>query len=183
MNDMKRLDVISLIEPLRRYARVLTRDASQAEDLVQDTLVRAYERRMTFHAGGNLRAWLLSVLHNMFIDQQRRQKAESRRSQGMAEITPIAVAADQETRVRLQQIQQAFLSLPDEQRSALHLVTIEGLSYQEAATTLDIPIGTLMSRLGRARAALRAFEEGQSQDPRTAGKPRPALRIVGGSHD
>jgi RNA polymerase sigma-70 factor (ECF subfamily) len=68
MNDPKRLDVIGLIEPLRRYARVLTRDASQAEDLVQDTLVRAYERHATFRASGNLRAWLLSVLHNTFID-------------------------------------------------------------------------------------------------------------------
>jgi RNA polymerase sigma-70 factor (ECF subfamily) len=183
MNDPKRLDVIGLIEPLRRYARALTRDASQAEDLVQDTLVRAYERHRTFRASGNLRAWLLSVLHNTFIDQRRRQNAELRHSEGMAELTLSAVPADQESRVRLQQIQQAFLSLPDEQRSVLHLVTIEGLSYQEAATTLDIPLGTLMSRLGRARAALRAFEEGQSQDPSTAGRSRPALRIVGGSHD
>jgi RNA polymerase sigma-70 factor (ECF subfamily) len=125
MKDTKRFDVISLIEPLRHYARSLTRDASQAEDLVQDTLVRAYERQTTFRASGNLRAWLLSVLHNTFMDQ-RRQSAEIRRSQGMAEITPIVAAADQESRIRLQRIQQAFLSLPDEQRSALHLVTIEG---------------------------------------------------------
>ncbi len=183
MNDTKRPDVLTLLEPLRRYARSLTRDESRAEDLVQDTLVRAYERHGTFRVGGNLRSWLLSILHNAFIDERRRDKAEAQRMEQVAHLTTAAAASDQESRVRLLQIQQAFLRLPDEQRSALHLVAIEGLSYQEAAAALDVPLGTLMSRLGRARATLRAFEEGQSLVPSAAGKPRPALRIVGGSHD
>jgi RNA polymerase sigma-70 factor (ECF subfamily) len=83
--------------------------------------------------------------------------------------------------VRLRQIQQAFMSLPEEQRAVLHLVAIEGLSYQEAAESLGIPVGTLMSRLGRARAALRTFEAGPAQA--AVGRPRPNLRVVGGSHD
>lgn len=177
------MDVIGLLGPLRRYARSLTRDESQAEDLVQDALVRAYERRGTFRPGGNLRGWLLSILHNTFIDDRRRHAAEARRTQSLAEQTEASAPADQDTRVRLRQIQQAFLGLPDEQRAALHLVAIEGLSYQEAAAALDIPIGTLMSRLGRARAALRAFEAGHELPGATPGKPRPNLRIVGGSRE
>ena len=86
----------------------------------------------------------------------------------------------QESRVRLQQVQAAFLSLPDEQRAALHLVAIEGLSYQEAANALNIPVGTLMSRLGRARATLRGFEAGATCRSRPKASVR-SLRIVGGS--
>jgi RNA polymerase sigma-70 factor (ECF subfamily) len=183
MTRTQRPDVLALLEPLRRYARSLTRDESQAEDLVQDTLVRAYERHGTFRTGGNLRAWLLSILHNTFVDDHRRERAEARRREQAADLAPSAAPAEQESRVRLQQIQRAFLNLPDEQRSALHLVAIEGLSYREAATTLQIPLGTLMSRLSRARVALRSLEEGAGQGSGPAERPRPQLRLIGGSHD
>jgi RNA polymerase sigma factor (sigma-70 family) len=179
MKNATRTDVIGLLGPLQRYARSLTRDESQAEDLVQDTLVRAYERRGSFRSGGNLRGWLLSILHNTFIDHRRRHVAESRRLEQVLSLTDTAVPPEQESRVQLQQVQTAFMSLPDEQRAALHLVAIEGLSYQEAATALKIPVGTLMSRLGRARAALRGFEAGAGVQPSEA--KRPGLRIVGGS--
>jgi RNA polymerase sigma-70 factor (ECF subfamily) len=182
MNDPKRMDVIGLLGPLRRYARSLTRDDHQAEDLVQETLVRAYERSGAFRVGGNLRGWLLSILHNTFIDECRRRKAETRRMERLSEIAVSAAPADQESHLHLQQIQQAFLCLPEEQRAALHLVAIEGLPYQEAASALGIPLGTLMSRLGRARAALRALDAGQGQLRIAAGKPRPVLRVVGGSN-
>jgi RNA polymerase sigma factor (sigma-70 family) len=165
---------------LRRYARSLARDESQAEDLVQDTLVRAYERRSSFRPGGNLRGWLLSILHNTFIDHRRRHVAEFRRLEQAAALADTVVPPEQESRLRLQQVQAAFTSLPDEQRAALHLVAIEGLSYQEAANALKIPVGTLMSRLGRARATLRGFEAGTDLAPLSEGK-RPSLRIVGGS--
>ncbi|WP_445504023.1 sigma-70 family RNA polymerase sigma factor [Microvirga sp. G4-2] len=180
MNDTKRMDVIGLLGPLRRYARSLTRDETQAEDLVQDTLVRAYERRASFRSGGNLRGWLLSILHNTFIDQRRRHVAEYRRLEQAAAFVDTEAPPEQESRVRLQQVQTAFMSLPDEQRAALHLVAIEGLPYQEAADALKIPVGTLMSRLGRARAALRGFEAG-SDLSRPAQNKSPSLRIVGGS--
>ncbi|WP_414472153.1 sigma-70 family RNA polymerase sigma factor [Microvirga sp. M2] len=180
MNDAKHTDVIGLLEPLRRYARSLARDEANAEDLVQDTLVRAYERRSSFQSGGNLRGWLLSILHNTFIDTRRRRAAEFRRLEQAAALADSAVPPEQESRVRLRQVQAAFMSLPDEQRAALHLVAIEGLSYQEAANALKIPVGTLMSRLGRARAALRGFEAGTDLS-QTPGTKRPSLRIVGGS--
>src|SRR4051812_18823939 len=150
MNDPKRTDVIGLLGPLRRYARSLTRDEAQAEDLVQDTLVRAYERRGSFRSSGNLRGWLLLILHNTLIDDRRRPAAETRRVQQAAELADSLAPDAPDSRIRLQQIQAAFMTLPEEQRAALHLVAIEGLPYQEAADALGIPVGTLMSRLGRA---------------------------------
>jgi RNA polymerase sigma-70 factor (ECF subfamily) len=172
------MDVVGLLGPLRRYARSLTRDEVQAEDLVQDTLVRAYERRSSFRSGGNLRGWLLSILHNTFIDGRRRHLAEGRRLEHAAALAETAAPPEQEGRIRLQQVREAFLGLPEEQRAVLHLVAVEGLSYQEAAMALGIPVGTLMSRLGRARAALRAFEA----DGGPVNRPLPNLRVIGGSH-
>src|SRR4051794_34498415 len=121
MNNPKRMDVIGLLGPLRRYARSLTCDETQAEDLVQDTLVRAYERHGSFRSGGNLRGWLLSILHNTFIDGRRRQMAEARRLEQAAALADTAAPPPQESQVRFQQVQAAFLRLPDEQRAALHL--------------------------------------------------------------
>src|SRR4051794_10065406 len=181
MEHSKRFDVIGLLAPLRRYAAVLTRDDTDAEDLVHDALVRAYERRHTFHPSGNLRAWLFSVLHNSFVDGQRRKALHAARVRDAADAADTA-PPDQETSVRLQQIRRAFLDLPEDQRAALHLVAIEGLSYQEAAGSLGIPLGTLMSRLGRARSALRSFEEGTVPTGRGADGAPPRLRIVRGGH-
>lgn len=128
-------DVLANLAPMRRYARALIRDESAAEDLVHDALVRAYEKRSTFRLGGNLRSWLLSILHNTFIDGQRRQKAEERRVSETAESADSWLPAGQENAIRLQQIKQAFLGLPPEQRSVLHLVAIEGMKYQ-----VDFPV-------------------------------------------
>jgi len=183
-------DVLAQLPSLRRYARALTRDESAAEDLVHDALVRAYERRSTFHLGGNLRSWLFSILHNAFVDGRHRRLAELRRETEAARLAETALLPGQESRARLAQIQRAFLSLPEEQRAVLHLVAFEDLAYQEAATTLGIPLGTLMSRLGRARAALRTLEESGAVTATIPALPapserlaRPNLRIVGGPDD
>ena len=181
-------DVMAQLAPLRRYACALTRDETQAEDLVHDALVRAYERRSTFRSGASLRNWLFSILHNIFVDGYRRRQAELRREAEAARFADLTFPAKQESRLYLQQISRAFLALPDEQRAVLHLVAIEGLAYQEAANALSIPIGTLMSRLSRARATLRASEEGDRCAtpvlPEPADRPaRPNLRVVGGSDD
>ncbi|KMO39638.1 RNA polymerase sigma factor [Methylobacterium variabile] len=180
----KRPDVLDLLVPLRRYARSLTRDSAQADDLVHDTLVRALERQGTLRPGTNLRTWLMTVLHNAFIDDQRRRKVEARYADALGQMVDEATPPAQEGHVRLAQVREAFHRLPAEQREALHLVTIEGLAYQEAADVLGIPIGTLMSRLGRARAALRNIESGGA--PRlpapeeTPTRPGPRLRVVEG---
>jgi RNA polymerase sigma-70 factor (ECF subfamily) len=171
--SMARFDIVGQLGSLRRYARSLTRDGADAEDLVHDALVRAYERRGTFRAGGNLRAWLLTIVHNVFIDRMRSRRSEAARIEQAGHLTDGSVPASQDHSVRLSQVREAFLALPEEQRSALHLVAIEGLSYAEAAEVSGVPLGTLMSRIGRARAALREMEEGPSA------KARPRLRIVG----
>ncbi|EJN06101.1 sigma-70 family RNA polymerase sigma factor [Phyllobacterium sp. YR531] len=175
-NQKTRFDVIGQLGSLRRYARSLARNEQDAEDLVHDALVRAYEKQASFRPSGNLRTWLFSVLHNTFIDGFRSRQAEARRIAQAAEIAETVQQPSQEHAVRLEQIRQIFDTLPEEQRSALHLVAIEGLSYEEAAGILGIPIGTLMSRISRARASMRASEGEESS--RAAN-----LRIVGGRND
>ncbi|MGU3494365.1 sigma-70 family RNA polymerase sigma factor [Xanthobacteraceae bacterium A53D] len=172
------LSVIGELAALRRYARTLTRSDTDAEDLVHDALVRAYEKRDAFQKGRNLRVWLMSILHNLFIDGRRARKAEAERVARAADLRDTAQAPSQDHHMRLAQVRDAFMELPEEQREALHLVAIEGLTFADAAKALDIPMGTLMSRLARARAALREMEEGGSE-----GRRKPNLRIVGGSDE
>ncbi|MGX9178129.1 sigma-70 family RNA polymerase sigma factor [Mesorhizobium sp. BHbdii] len=171
---MPRFDIIGQLGSLRRYARSLTRDSAEAEDLVHDALVRAYERRGTFRSGGNLRAWLLSIVHNAFIDGLRSRKSEAARVEQAGYLIDASVQAPQEHSVRLAQVREAFFKLPDEQRSALHLVAIEGLTYSQAAEASGVPLGTLMSRIGRARAALREMED------ELPARAKSHLKIVGG---
>ncbi|WP_420024001.1 sigma-70 family RNA polymerase sigma factor (plasmid) [Cereibacter azotoformans] len=166
-------EILAELTPLRRYARSLTRDEAEAEDLVQEALLRAHERRASFRRGKGLRVWLMSILHNSFIDGLRSRRARELREAAMMEAAPASHPASQESAVRLAQIRVAFAQLPEEQRAALHLVAIEGLSYNEAALVLGVPQGTLMSRIARARAALREFEDG-------TGAARQPLRVVGG---
>ncbi|UCI05762.1 sigma-70 family RNA polymerase sigma factor [Mesorhizobium sp. B1-1-8] len=170
---MPRFDIVAQLGSLRRYARSLTRDGADAEDLVHDALVRAYERRGTFRTGGNLRAWLFSIMHNVFIDRMRSRRSEAARIEQAGHLADASVPASQDHSVRLAQVREAFLALPDEQREALHLVAIEGLGYAHAAEVSGVPLGTLMSRIGRARAALREMEEG------APARAWPNLRIVG----
>lgn len=171
---MPRFDIIGQLGSLRRYARSLTRDTAEAEDLVHDALVRAYERRGTFRSGGNLRAWLLSIVHNAFIDRLRSRKSEAVRVEQAEYLADASMQAPQEHSVRLAQVREAFFKLPEEQRSALHLVAIEGLTYNQAAEASGVPLGTLMSRIGRARAALREMED------KLPARAKSHLRIVGG---
>lgn len=171
--DKRTFDVIGQLTALRRYARSLVRNSGDAEDLVHDALVRAYERKATFRTGGNLRTWLFSILHNVHIDS-RRAALVRQRSEDVAESEP-TYPAGQDDVVRLREVRQAFMDLPEEQRAALHLVAVEDMSYQQAADALGIPVGTLMSRLSRARARLRSHD---NEDRRPA-----HLRLVAGKGD
>lgn len=180
MSEQKReIDVIGLLGPLRRYALSLTRNSADAEDLVHDTLVSALERREQFRSGKSLRPWLMSILHNGFVDRLRTQRAEAVRNAEIGLRVDPSTAASQESASRLADVRRAFMALPDEQRAALHLVTVEGLSYEEAAAALGIPVGTLVSRLSRGRARLRAIDEGEAEEGGSSNIV--SLRAKGGS--
>lgn len=154
-----RTDVMSQLAGLRRYALSLTRHEADAEDLVHDALLDAHESRRNFRPDGNLQAWLMGILHNRFIDRKRSAAAISRRDAAAAQLQPTHAPAPQDDSVRLTQVRRAFLDLPEEQRAVMHLVAIEELSYQEVATVLGVPIGTVMSRIARARERLRQIED------------------------
>jgi RNA polymerase sigma-70 factor (ECF subfamily) len=143
------------IGSLRRYARALIRDQTDADDLVQDALTRALSRAHCFQQGTNLRAWLFTLMHNVHVNQIRRRVARPDEV-AVDEVAPhLAAPGAQVDRVELRELRQAVAGLPEEQRQVLLLVAVEGLKYEEVAEILGIPIGTVMSRLSRARAALR----------------------------
>lgn len=163
------MDFLSEIEAsvpaLRRYARALTRNADRADDLVQDCLERAIRKRGLFAPTGPLQGWLFRMLLNLWRNSLR---SERRRGEHVPiEALPVepSTPAPQPGRIALGEMSRALDRLPPEQREALLLVVLEGKSYEEAAGILDIPAGTLMSRLGRARAALRSLT-GASDEPR-----------------
>lgn len=170
----RRPDIAAHLDALRRYARALARDDADADDLVQGALLRAVERLHQRRDDGDLRVWLMSILHNHFVDHARARRAAQARDGAWADLAPTVALPQGDDAVRLAQLRAAFLDLPQDQREALHLVAIEGLAVAEAAVVLAIPPGTLMSRVGRARAALRRFEDGDA---------RPRLRVVGDSDD
>lgn len=157
-----RASVEATIPALRRYARALARDADIADDLVQDTLVRALRSESLFH-GGDIRSWLYTILTNL---NRNRRRSMARKPQITMLSETLAEAGGTEAEGR--DIERALAGLVQEQRAVLLLVVLEGLSYREVADIQGVPLGTVMSRLARARAHVRAVLEGQ----------RPALRRV-----
>jgi RNA polymerase sigma-70 factor (ECF subfamily) len=158
-----RQDVEASVPVLRRYARALTRDAELADDLVQDTLVRALRSEHLFH-GGDLRSWLYTILTN--LNRNRLRSLSRRPILTSIEDNDAPDLAGPEAGAR--DIERALASLVEDQRAALLLVVLEGLSYRDVAEVQGVPIGTVMSRLARARAQIKAYLDGA----------RPALRRV-----
>ena len=153
-------DLVAAIPRLRRYARVLTGDATRADDLVQETLARGWEKRRLWAAGTDLRAWLFTIMHNVFVNQRAlaMRDAQNVSLDGDGDAGPawqIPVRAPQQARVELQEVLRELARLPAEQREVLVLAAVEEMRYEEIAEILSIPIGTVMSRLSRARAKLR----------------------------
>jgi RNA polymerase sigma-70 factor (ECF subfamily) len=157
-------DLVAAIPRLRRYARTLTGETSRADDLVQDTLARAWEKRRLWQAGTDLRAWLFTVMHNVFVNQRALARRDARNvslddDEG-GEVWQIAVRPGQQARVELAETVVQMGRLPPEQREVLLLAAVEEMKYEEIAAVLDIPVGTVMSRLSRAREKLRRAAEG-----------------------
>ena len=160
------LDEIEATVPaLRRYARALTRNADRADDLVQDCLERAIRKRSLFAPTGPLQAWLFRLLINLWRNDLRFERRRGDHVPIDSLVSEPSVAPAQPGRIALAEMSRAIDQLPDEQREALLLVVLEGVSYEEAAGILEIPAGTLMSRLSRARAALRQLT-GTGEEPR-----------------
>jgi RNA polymerase sigma-70 factor (ECF subfamily) len=157
MNEAQRL--VDLIPRLRRYARALVGDRAGADDLVQDTLERAWAKLHLYRRGTDLRAWLFTVMHNVHVNKLRSARATDPLEDEMPEL---AQRADQGDALLVRDLDRAIARLPAEQRAVLLLVTLEEMSYEQVARTLGIPIGTVMSRLSRARDKLRAMMLGQA---------------------
>ena len=153
------------VPALRRYARALTRNADRADDLVQDCLERAIRKQGLWKPTGPLKGWLFRILLNLYRNELRTSRRRGDHVPVETLLVEPAVAPAQPGRIALSEMARAIDTLAAEQREALLLVVLEGMSYAEAADAIGIPIGTLMSRLGRARAALRALT-GSGDEPR-----------------
>ena len=163
MDDMART-LEPMISALRRYARALVRDRSAADDLVQDCLERAIVHWGQRRVDGNPRAWVFAILQNLFKTRARRiARGGAHVPLEDADSGALAIAAPQEEQLLYKQTLNALAQLPEEQRAVLLLVTVEDLSYREAAEILDVPIGTVMSRLSRARERLSNVTSGEAR--------------------
>ncbi len=149
--------IVELIPRLRRYARALAGDRIAADDLVQDTLERAWSKLHLYRRGTDLRAWLFTVMHNVYVNRVRASRPTVPLDEEMPETFQPARESDG---LMLRDLDASIRRLPPDQREVLLLVALEDMSYEEAAGTLGIPIGTVMSRLARAREKLRAMLSG-----------------------
>jgi RNA polymerase sigma-70 factor (ECF subfamily) len=153
------------IPRLRRYARALTRDAVRADDLVQDTLRLALIKEQLWQPGTNLRAWLFTIMHNQNVNNIRRGVRESERVdlELVSETLP-AAANDPAASRTIIELESALAQLPLEQRQVILLVGLEGMSYDDTARILRVPIGTIRSRLSRGRSGLRKLMDMEEPD-------------------
>jgi RNA polymerase sigma-70 factor (ECF subfamily) len=160
------------IPRLRRYARALVRNGHNADDLVQDTLVRALSKIDLWQPGTDLRAWLFTLMHNEYVNSVRRAVREGSRTPIDA-ASHLGHAANQQVSLQLRDLRNALEKLPDEQRTVVLLIGLEGMRYEDVAEILAVPIGTIRSRLSRARDALRnlldepirSLEDGRMRRP------------------
>jgi RNA polymerase sigma-70 factor, ECF subfamily len=154
MSDFDRL-LEEQIPRLRRYARVLTRNVERADDLVQDTLVRALAKQHLWQAGTNLRAWLFTLMHNQSVNKVRHSIREGQNTDVEEMSNVLAATTDPTASRQLFELDRALSQLAVEQRQTILLVGLEGLSYEETGSILNVPVGTVRSRLSRGRDNLR----------------------------
>ena len=174
-------ELVASLPRLRRYARVLTGDAHRADDLVQDTLARAWDKRRLWRVGSDLRAWLFTIMHNVHVNQLALRQRERLHVSLDADDAPVAgaelsIRAAQSDRVEVNKVVAHIGRLPVEQREVLFLAAVEELRYDEIARRLRIPVGTVMSRLSRARERLRRMMQPARQDPSSGASAREIAR-------
>lgn len=160
--------ILAELPRLRRYARAMIGDRAAADDLVQDTLERAWSRIAQWRPGSDLRAWLFGIMHNLRVDQLRRSGLAT--SSLDDEAVDVPIRPTQSDRLEVMDLESAIRQLPEEQRQILLLVALEEMSYADIAALLGIPVGTVMSRLSRGRERLRLVLDGR--------QPTTNLRVV-----
>jgi RNA polymerase sigma-70 factor (ECF subfamily) len=175
ITDLPQPELLAAIPRLRRYARVLTGNPTRADDLVQDTLVRAWDKRRLWRAGSDLRAWLFTVMHNVYVNQRMLARREARNvsldaEDGAGAALQVGQQGNQQQRVELREIVQLMERLPVAQREVLALAALEEMRYDEIAAALAVPVGTVMSRLSRARETLRRLATERSTPRSVEGK-------------
>jgi len=161
-NVFKR-DLVALIPHLRAFARTLCGDAAAADDLAQDTVMKAWDARSSYQMGTNMKAWTFMILRNQFYSEKRRSWRQTQLDQEAAERTLVATD-DPASPLALDELRQALTMLPTEQREALILVGAGGFAYEEAADICGCAVGTVKSRVSRARRALQAILEDGAYD-------------------
>ena len=173
MRDATDADLLAWVPRLRRYARALAGNRDDADDLVQDTLERAWARAGLWRGVADMRAWLFGIMHNLHVDALRRGRLAT---VAIGEDTPEGAAAPtQGDRLAVLDLQAALDRLVPEQREVLLLVAVEDMAYADVARTLGIPLGTVMSRLSRGRERLRGLLDGE---PSVSGADAVRLKVV-----
>jgi RNA polymerase sigma-70 factor (ECF subfamily) len=145
--------IMASLKSLRAYAISLTRDIHQAEDLVQETVLKAISKQEKFEADTNLQAWLFTIQRNLFFSGHRKTQREVEDADGAHAATLVTIP-DQEDHITVQDLEAALAKLPQEQREAILLIGVEGMAYEEAAEVLGVKVGTIKSRVNRARNRL-----------------------------
>ena len=169
MRDQDEAAIVACIPGLRRYARGLVSDRDRADDLVQDTLERAWSRFSMWQRRGEIRAWMFGIMHNHFVDRLRAQRARPEEV-AVDEAPELSQRPMQTDGLDLRDLDRLLQRLPPEQREVLLLIGVEELSYREVALAVGVPIGTVMSRLSRARARLREQMQGRDTAAPAAGR-------------
>ena len=175
-DDIFKTELTGLIPQMRAFARSLCRDAVAADDLAQDALLKAWNNRTSYQPGTNMKAWTFMILRNQFYSDKRRSWRQIQLDQEAAERTLVAVD-NPEAPVALDELRLAMAMLPDEQREALILVGAGGFAYEEAADICGCAVGTVKSRVSRARKALQGILEAGDYD-RDGGSAGDAMRSI-----
>jgi RNA polymerase sigma-70 factor (ECF subfamily) len=171
-----RRELVGLIPHLRAFARTLAGDPASADDLAQDAMMKAWDARNSFQMGTNMKAWTFMILRNQFYSEKRRAWRQTQLDQEAAERTLVAVD-NPEAPVALDELRLGLAKLPSEQREALVLVGAGGFAYEEAAEICCCAVGTVKSRVSRARKALQAILDGGAYE-RDGGSAADAMRAI-----
>lgn len=169
--DAVRRELSAHIRSLRRYAMVLTRNHSDAEDLVQETLLRALVGADTFRPGAEMRSWLFRIMHNTHVSAGRRAQTRASYARSQALVPPPSQPASQHDRLEVKAAIDALNLLPEPQREAVALVALEDMRYADAAQVLGVPLGTFMSRISRGRETLRRLLDGEARTSQALREP------------